>query len=210
MKNADFINCLPDEEIRRAVEAIRQGGVIAVPTETFYGLAADPENEMALRAVFALKQRPQHKPILLLISQLEQLQQYVTVIPQQYRRLIDCYWPGPLTLVFPAQPHISPLLTGGSGTIGIRLTPHPVACRIIDALGRPITATSANLANHEPARTAREVRAYFGKRLSWIVDGGPADAGLGSTVIGLRDGTLCIERRGRVELPGLAECPTLK
>lgn len=198
-----------DDEIRRAVEAIRQGGIVAVPTETYYGLAVDPENAAALSSLFILKQRPQHKPILLLISKIEQLEGYVSCVPKPYSALIDCYWPGPLTLIFPAKPHVSTVLTGDSGTIGIRLTPHPVACSIIEHLGRPITATSANLSRHEPARTAQQVKAFFGDRLACVVDGGPADEGPGSTVLGIIDGKLCIKRRGRINLPGLPECAAL-
>ncbi|SHO45501.1 L-threonylcarbamoyladenylate synthase [Desulfopila aestuarii] len=206
MKNVNAVLAPADEDIRRAVEAIRSGQVVAVPTETYYGLAVDPCNQMALQELFTLKKRPQHKPILVLISRLEQLEKFAATIPLPYLSLIDCYWPGPLTLVFPARPEISDILTGGTGTIGIRLTPHPVACRIIEQLGGPITATSANLSSHEPARTARQVKDYFGDRLGWIIDGGPADEGLGSTVVNIVDHMLCIERRGRVDLPGLPEC----
>jgi L-threonylcarbamoyladenylate synthase len=206
LKNVNTVIVPADEEIRGAVAAIRSGRVVAVPTETYYGLAVDPLNTRALQELFALKQRPQHKPILILISRLEQLERYAASIPAPYLSLIDCYWPGPLTLVFPARPEVSDLLTGGTGTIGIRLTPHPIACRLIEQLGGPITATSANLSRQEPARTARQVREYFGDRLGWVVDGGPADEGPGSTVVTILDNLLCIERRGRVDLPGLPEC----
>lgn len=195
-----------EEDIRRAVTAIRKGGVVAVPTETYYGLAADPENEAALSRLFKLKQRPRHKPILVLISKIEQLSGYAASIPQLYTQLIDWYWPGPLTLVFPAKANISPLLTGGTGTIGVRLTPHPVTCRIIDLLGRPITATSANISLHEPARTSRQVKMFFGDRLDFVVDGGAADEGPGSTVVSIVEGKLCIERPGRLHLSGVPEC----
>lgn len=207
MKNVNQVAYSLDEDIRRGVEAIRLGQVVAVPTETYYGLAADPGNENALRLLFALKLRPQHKPILLLISRLEQLEKYAANIPPQYHALMDRYWPGPLTLVFPARPDVPELLTGGTGTIGIRFTPHSIACRIIDLLGSPITATSANLSNHEPARTCGEARMYFGDRLGWVVNGGPADEGPGSTVVNIVGGLPCIERRGRINLPGLSECP---
>lgn len=201
--------CPSDDEIRRAAAAIVEGRIIAVPTETYYGLAADPENESALESLFELKQRPPYKPILLLISKFEQLQDYAASIPPPFRSLINCYWPGPLTLVFPAKPHVSKLLTGGSGTIGIRLTPHPIASRIIDMLGRPITATSANFSREEPARTAQQVKSFFGNKIDCVIDGGPADEGPGSTVLNCINGRLCIERIGRIHLPGLPECSAL-
>ena len=206
MKSVNSVNAPRDEEIIGAVEAIRSGRVIAVPTETYYGLAVDPFNNSALRELFDLKRRPKHKPILLLISQFRQLELFASHIPSQYLSLIDCYWPGPLTLVFPARPEVSEILTGGTGTIGIRLTPHPIARSIIERLGKPITATSANISKHEPARTARQVKDYFGSSLGWIIDGGKADEGLGSTVVNLVNNVLCIERRGRINLPGLPDC----
>lgn len=198
------VNDPPDEVIRRAVEAIRCGGVVAVPTETYYGLAVDPDNEAAIARLFRVKQRPQNKPILLLVSQLDQVEQYAQAIPKQYNRLIDQFWPGPLTLVFPAKKNASKLLTGGTGTIGIRWTPNTTVCRIIDLLGKPITATSANLSRHEPARTAGQVYEAFGDKLAYIVDGGPADEGAGSTVVAVVNEKLCIERAGRIELKGLS------
>jgi len=206
LNSVDELKRPSEPEIERAVEAIRSGLVVAVPTETFYGLAADPENESALLALFALKQRPKDNPILLLISRLEQLQRYVAHIPSPYRPLMKAHWPGPLTLVFPAKPGVSSLLTGGTGSIGIRFTPHPVACAIIERLGRPITATSANLSGRAPARTARQASEFFGDGLGGLVDDGPADGGPPSTVVNLVGGVLCIEREGRVILPDLPKC----
>lgn len=193
----------PDDEIRRAVEAIRQGGVVGVPTETYYGLAVDPDNEEAIEKLFFVKQRPKNKPILLLVSNLDQVERYAQTVPKEYISLIEQFWPGPLTLVFPARASVSHLLTGGSGTIGIRLTPNLTVCRIIDLLGKPITATSANPSRHEPARSAGQVREAFAEKVAYVVDGGPADEGIGSTVVNLVDGVLCIERAGRIRLPGL-------
>ena len=201
LKQAKSRICPPDSEIRRAVDAIQQGGVVAVPTETYYGLAVDPDNEAALERLFRIKQRPKHKPILLLISKIEQLYRYAESIPEPFNTLIDMYWPGPLTLVFPARAEVSPLLTGGTGTIGLRLTPEPCTRRIIDLLGKPITATSANPSNLEPARSAEQVLRILGDQLACVVDGGTADEGPGSTVISIRAGRLCLERPGRITLP---------
>jgi L-threonylcarbamoyladenylate synthase len=206
LKKANSFHCPPDTEIRRAVASLREGGVVAIPTETYYGLAADPENEQALKRLFQIKQRPRYKPILLLISHLEQLDLFAASVPEGYQKLIERYWPGPLTLVFPAKAHVSSLLTGGTGTVGIRLTPNACARRIIDTFGKAITATSANPSSFEPARSAQQVREAFGDKISCIVDGGPADEGLGSTVISYTGGSLCIERAGRIYVPGLPDC----
>lgn len=206
MKDASSILCPSDEHLERAASEIRAGRIVGIPTETYYGLAADPDNDKALSQLFELKERPAHKPILLLVSQFEQLQRYTLSIPPPYRSLMNCYWPGPLTLVFPAKPEVSDLVTCGTGTIGIRLTSHPTATNLIEKLGHPITATSANLSTHEPARSAREVTSFFGDKVGCVVDGGPADEGPGSTVVSFRNGKLCVERNGRVYLPGLPEC----
>lgn len=193
-------------EISHAAAAIRSGRVVAIPTETYYGLAADPDNESALAELFSIKGRPAHKPILLLISRPEQLLLYASAVPEQYSPLMERYWPGPLTLVFPARSGVSPLLTGGTGTVGIRFTSHPIALQLIETLGKPITATSANLSDGEPARSVIEVQHIFAGRLGAIIDGGEADGGPGSTVINLVDGILCLERAGRVDVPGVKPC----
>lgn len=195
-----------DEVIRRAVQHIESGRVVAIPTETYYGLAADPENEEALARLFSIKQRPEHKPILILISAIDQLYRYTATIPVEYNRLIDRYWPGPLTLVFPARDHVPILLTGGTGTVGIRLTSDNTARRIIDMLGKPITATSANLSNHEPARNINQVMEAFGENIADAVDGGQSSEGPGSTVIRVVNGSLCLARAGRVIIPDLPDC----
>lgn len=205
-----FVTSPSDQVIRRAAEAIRQGGVVAIPTETYYGLAVDPENDQAIQRLFLLKNRPQNKPILLLVSDLHQIARYAQTIPEQYESLIESYWPGPLTLVFPAKPEVSQLLTGGTGTIGIRLTPNKTVCRIIDQLQAPVTATSANLSRHEPARSVQQVHDAFRDKLAYIVDGGPADEGPGSTVVNVINGKLYIERIGRIQLPGLPLSSELK
>lgn len=191
---------LDDQEIRQAAIIIKNGGVVAVPTETYYGLAADPENERALRRLFELKQRHESKPILILVSSLEQLEMYVEYIPPQYETLIKRFWPGPLTLVFPAKDSLSEVLTGGTGTVGIRLTPHPVAVNIIETLGRPITATSANISGHDPARSAEQIMMMFGDKLDYIVDCGMSVETLPSTVVKIESGRVCVVRPGLIDI----------
>ncbi len=206
MKHHASVNNSQTESISLAVNAIRCGGVVAIPTETYYGLAVDPENEEALQRLFTLKQRPANKPILILISKVEQLLLYAQEIPKVYESLINRYWPGPLTLIFEAKPHVSSLLTGGTGTIGIRLTPNEYARTLIDEFGKPITATSANISAYEPARNVRDVRNAFGSGIDGVVDGGPSTEGPGSTVISFSRGKLCVLRRGRIAIPGIPEC----
>lgn len=200
MKHSDAYNQLTDDIIRSAAECIKSGGVAGVPTETYYGLAVDPENSTALERLFRVKKRPESKPILVLISLREQLGSMVASIPAAYIDLMDEFWPGPLTLVFPARPEVSPLLTAGTGTVGIRLTSHPIARAIIDTIGKPITATSANISGQPPASVAADIFRMFGNELDYVVDGGESGEKLPSTVIRPCSEGYCIERHGVVDL----------
>lgn len=200
MKPFDGSKQVLDEIIRNGVAHIKSGGIAGIPTETYYGLAVDPENEKALNKLFRVKQRPDSKPVLVLISTRDQLKSLVSDIPDTYLHLMDEFWPGPLTLVFPARPEVSKLLTAGTGTVGIRLTPHPVARALVEAMGKPITATSANISGKPPARSASDVGRMFGDKIDCIVDGGESGEELPSTVVRPSGDGFCIERHGVVDL----------
>jgi len=184
----------------QAVANLRSGKIVAFPTESYYGLAVDPENDSAVRRLYAAKFREKDKPLLLLVGNIEQLGDLVQMIPPQYLPLMKKFWPGPLTLVFPAKAGFSPLISGNSGTVGVRISPHPIARKLVQKMGRAITATSANISGHPPARSALEVTEMFGNNVDYIVDGGPADAGSCSTVLGLKNGRLVLIRRGLIDL----------
>ncbi len=179
---------------------LRRGGIVAFPTETYYGLAVDPNCAPAVNKLFAAKQRVENKPLLLLIEDKEQLAGIVEEVPPLYVPLINRYWPGPLTLVFPAQTHVNKQITGDTGTVGVRISPHPLAQQLVRRMGKPITATSANISGCSPACSAAEVVEMLGDMVDYIVDGGPSDGGLCSTVVGIKNGRLCLFRRGRIEL----------
>ena len=134
--------------IDQAVEILKRGGVIAFPTETFYGLGADARNEAAIDKIFGIKGRDFKNPILVVIGDVGHLEAFAADIPEGARKLMDRFWPGPLTIVFRAASIVSPKLTAGSGKIGIRLTSHPIAREISKRLGGPLTATSANLSGY--------------------------------------------------------------
>jgi len=201
--SVERIGGLPDEKIRQAVQVLRQGGIVAFPTETYYGLAVDPDNEAALQRLFQIKNRPGVKPLLLLIHDISLLDNLVTAVPDVYLPLIEKYWPGPLTLIFPAQPHLSAWLTGGTATVGVRISPRPEALALGRIFGRAVTATSANLSGHPPSRIASEVSVSFDSAVDFILDGGETPGGRCSTVIGLRDGKLCLLRPGAVNVEGV-------
>jgi L-threonylcarbamoyladenylate synthase len=169
--------------IRKASRLIQQGGVAAFPTETFYGLGADARNEEALQKIFRLKGREENKPLLLLIGERDWLSELVRNIPPIAERLIEKFWPGPLTLVFAALPGLSNLLTAGTGTIGVRISPHPIAQALVLAVGRAITATSANLSGQPSTSLAVDVSRFLGGKVDLVLDSGQTPGGMGSTIL---------------------------
>jgi len=177
---------------------LRAGGLLAFPTETFYGLAVDPLQERALERLFAVKKRDRQKPILLLISRPEQLQEIVAEIPAAYQPLMRRFWPGPLTLVFPARPQLPPLLTAADETIAVRQTSHPLARRLIDAFGFAITGTSANISGQEPVREISSLSSELAAACDMLLDGGATPGGLSSTIVGIDGGELTVRRQGTI------------
>jgi L-threonylcarbamoyladenylate synthase len=182
--------------IKKAAQIILRGGIIAFPTETFYGLAADALNEAALKKIFQVKKREEGKPLLLLIADRSWLKGLVQDISPLAERLMRKFWPGPLTLVFNASPQLSPLLTADTGKIGIRLSPHPVTQALVQAVGRAITGTSANLSGQPGILTAREVFQSLGESLDAVLDGGKTAGGPGSTILDVSDPSPQIIREG--------------
>jgi L-threonylcarbamoyladenylate synthase len=172
----------PLQSLERAVEALRHGGVVVYPTETLYGLGVDATDEAALLRLVALKGREPGKPISVLVSDRDMLRRVAEVTPAA-SRLMDCFWPGPLTLTLPARAGVSPLLLGGGSTIGVRCSSHPLAGALVAGLGRPVTSPSANPAGMPPPVTLAHARAYFREAVDVYLDGGELPGGVGSTVV---------------------------
>ncbi len=193
-----------DSNIREAVRLLQQGGLIAFPTETYYGLAVDPFNREALNRLFSIKKRTKDKAVLVLIDQLSQLNQLVSSVPAGFDTLMTRFWPGPLTLVFPARKSLPSQLTGGTGSIGIRQSPNSTAAALLRRFGGPVTATSANRSGAEPASTAAEVEAIFASEVDLVLDGGATPGGQGSTLVGFDQGIYCI-RPGRIAFSVIEE-----
>lgn len=166
-----------------AGKLLKAGGVLAVPTETFYALAAHPFKEEALARLFALKERTEEKPVLILVSGPEMLTQVVREIPAAARKLMARFWPGPLTIIFPAREDLPRLLTGSTGTIAVRQPRHDVTLKLLAALGFPVTGTSANRSGRPPLAAAAEVAAEFGDEVELMIDAGPCPGGLPSTIV---------------------------
>jgi len=165
-----------------AAAVLRAGGLVAFPTESFYGLAADALDAAAVARVFRAKGRPETKPVLVLVDSIAMAEGISADLSTDTRELMARHWPGPLTLVVKAAAHVPAALTAGTGTVGVRLPGLPVARALVRATGRPITAPSANPSGGQPPTTAGEVRASLGDALHVILDGGPTAGGTGSTI----------------------------
>ena len=190
--------------IEKAAQWILQGKVVAFPTETFYGLGADALDAEALQKIFRVKQREEDKPLLLLVADQAWLSGLVKDIPPRAGPLMERFWPGPLTLVFEASPHLPSLLTANTGKIGLRISSHPVAQGLVRVVGRAITATSANVSGQPGASEAGEVFRSLGKRVGVILDGGKTAGGLGSTVVDVSGASPKIIRQGALARAELA------
>ncbi len=168
---------------RQAADVVKAGGVIAFRTDTFYGLGADPLNASAVRRICELKGREAGKPILLLISDRDQVDRFVSSASSTFHELAESLWPGPLTLVGTARSNLPEELTAGTGTVGLRLPDDERVRNLVRACGGSLTATSANLSNQAPARTAGDVQTYFGEQIDLILDEGETETNSPSTVV---------------------------
>ncbi len=204
MTRSPLLHPFSDAAIERGVAILRQGGIVAFPTETYYGLAVDPFNQDALSRLFAVKKRQTTKPILTLVSDREQLLQLVRVVPVLFQNLMDRFWPGPLTLVIAGGTELSSLLTGHTNTVGVRQSSHPVACHLSSSFGSPITATSANISGYDPAVNAVEIVNTFGTEINMVIDGGTTPGGAGSTLVGIDQGRLRLIRDGVIPFAEVA------
>jgi len=193
------------DAVSAAVAALKRGEVIAFPTETLYGLGADALNFAAVEKVYRLKGRDPQNPVPVLVADRAMLGSLVSDIPRLADKLIARFWPGPLTIVLQARGDIPPPLVNASGGIGVRLSSQPIATELVKALGRPITATSANPAGKPPARTASAAAKYFAGRIAVSIDGGELTSKTGSTVIAVVGDALRIIRLGDIDKSQLEE-----
>lgn len=182
----------------RAVDALKRGEVIVFPTETLYGLGADGLDHFAVDKVFLLKGRNPDKPLPLLVADQEMLATVVKEIPPNARRLMLAFWPGPLTLVLPARRDIPKPLIGENGGVGVRISSLAVATQLVRAVGRPLTATSANPSGEKAARTIAEAHNYFRRRVTVYVNGGALNSKTGSTVVEVKSQFIKIIREGEI------------
>ena len=193
-----------DESFRKglieAVKIISEGGIVAFPTESFYGLGVDATNTDAVENLFTIKKRDHDLPILILISSLRDLPRYVAYIPSRAKRLGEEFWPGGLTMVFQSSPILSSLLTSGTGKVGIRISSHPVAHALSRTLHAPITATSANISGMPACIKADQVVEWFNNAVDLILDGGETQGKYPSTILDVTIDPPLVIREGMVKV----------
>lgn len=170
--------------LQKAADLLIGGKLVAFPTETVYGLGAIISNDKALREIFKIKSRPLSNPLLVHIGNLSQMGQIAVGIPDSAVRLMEKFWPGPLSLILPKHPDISPLITGSTGKVGLRMPAHQVALKLINLSG-PLAATSANISSRPSPTEAKHVLDDLGGKIAALIDAGPTGLGIESTIIDL-------------------------
>ena len=177
---------------------ICSGGLVVFPTTSLYGLGADAANMTAVEQIFVIKQRPSDKPILVLVPNIQHLKRMVRRIPKAAERVMEAFWPGNITLVFEADPAVSPVLTGGTGKIGIRFPVYPVAQLLVHEADRPVTATSANISGYTGCSKIEDLDAVVADSVDLILNAGHLKGGTGSTVLDITEDPPVLLREGLI------------
>ena len=199
---AEILDADDPAAVERAAEMIRKGRLVAFPTETVYGLGADVGNPMAVARIFEVKARPRIDPVIVHAADWISAHDY-GIIPASAQRLMQEFWPGPLTLVVPKRDCVAPIVTAGLDTVAIRVPAHPAALALIRTAGRAIAAPSANPFGYVSPTEARHVAQQLGEDIDLILDGGTCAVGVESTILSLCDETPCVLRAGGVALEDL-------
>lgn len=191
------------KDISKAVTILNADELVAIPTETVYGLAGNIFSEKAIKRIFETKKRPFFNPLIVHIPSVELLPTIVSYIPEKAQRLADAFWPGPLTLVLPKQSIIPDVITAGKDTVAVRIPNHPVALKLLNALDFPLAAPSANPFGSISPTTAQHVNDYFKNDIKMVLDGGPCQRGIESTIIGFNGDEPIIYRLGSTSIEAI-------
>lgn len=198
-------NHIKDEELKEAASILRSGGLVAFPTETVYGLGGNALDEDAARKIYAAKGRPSDNPLIAHVSCVEEVEPLVKEIPEAGRKLMEAFWPGPLTMIFPKSEKVPYGTTGGLDTVAIRMPDDPVANQLIALAGVPVAAPSANTSGRPSPTTADHVWQDMNGRIEMIIDGGPVGIGVESTIVDVSSAVPAVLRPGAITMEMLAE-----
>jgi len=193
------------KDISKAVKILTQEDLVAIPTETVYGLAGNIYSEKAIKAIFEMKKRPFFNPLIVHIKSIEQLDELAKDIPEKARLLADKFWPGPLTMVLKKQESVPDLVTAGKDSVAIRIPNHPTALALLEALDFPLAAPSANPFGAISPTKASHVAEYFSEKLQQVLDGGDCQNGIESTIIGFENEEPVIYRLGSISVEDIEE-----
>ncbi|MBL7932494.1 MAG: threonylcarbamoyl-AMP synthase [Bacteroidia bacterium] len=186
--------------VDRAAEIILEGGLVAIPTETVYGLAANTLNEKAILSIFEAKQRPFFDPLIVHVHSLEAVGKYADLDDHRLLKLAKTFWPGPLTLLLPKKNNIPSIVTSGLERVAIRVPNHELTLKLLEKLDLPLAAPSANPFGYVSPTLAQHVEKQLGHKVNYILDGGPSKVGLESTIVGIEEGNVCVYRLGGLSL----------
>lgn len=187
-------------DIAKAIAILNRGELVAIPTETVYGLAGNIFNEVSVKKIFTTKNRPEFNPLIVHIPSKDYLKKVVSEIPEKAQQLADAFWPGSLTLILPKHKSIPDLVTGGKGTVGIRIPNHPLTLELLSRLEFPLAAPSANPFNRISPTKPEHVAEYFSNQIEMVLDGGTCQKGVESTIIGFENDEPIVYRLGAISL----------
>jgi len=196
--------------IRKGAEVIKAGGLVAYPTETFYALGADALNERAVEKVYHVKGRSFHKALTVIIDREESLGSLVANVPPEAEKIIARFWPGPLTIILEASPHVPAILTAGSGKVGVRISSSPFATSLASAAGCPLTATSANPSGLDAFTRAEDISSHLRDKVDLILNCGETPGGPPSSLLDMTASPPLIMRAGAVSREMIEECLQLR
>jgi L-threonylcarbamoyladenylate synthase len=196
---------IDSEILKKAVNILQKGGLVAIPTETVYGLAADAKNPEALKKIFQAKGRPIDHPLIVHIADINQLSDWAMDISDEAYTLAKTFWPGPLTLILKKAPAVNAIVTGGQNTVGVRIPNHPIALALLTALGRGVAAPSANRFGKISPTTAKAVREELDARVDLILEGGQCEVGVESTIVDMSGEDIRILRPGMITAQQIEE-----
>lgn len=191
------------KDINKAITLLKAEQLVAIPTETVYGLAGNIFSEKAINAIFETKKRPHFNPLIVHIASKKDLETVASYIPEKAKLLADAFWPGPITLVLPKKNHIPDTITSGKSTVAVRVPNHPLTLELLSKLDFPLAAPSANPFNRISPTKAKHVAAYFGDKLDLILDGGQCIKGIESTIIGFNNDDPIIYRLGSTSIEAI-------